>query len=382
MLTVHVLALPDMMGAVSLVLADAPDVEVELRTNNLREVLGYRFADSDHLLIIDDRLLSANPGLVGSVAALPCQKLLVGNLKEADTARRALTLEAVNLLGDRELAGELPRLLASLQEPPEAPRDGLVLSVYSAKGGVGKSTVALNLAWALALQSSQAVALVDCDPLGDIGAMIQDKPGATVADAVRGIRNGLDPEKTIQSLHRVKGLNLTILPAASTLAESELVDAEGLDTLIRLVRSHHAYVVMDLPTGLTDLNLTAMDLSSRIMVLAAPERVTLGTVSRGLDLLSQFYGDRIAVALNRADSDTGLSQAEAADILGMGITMVLPSGGAGPVRAANRGRPLVLAEPKNPLARALLGLATDLVAEREGVRRRPRRWLGAKVGTR
>lgn len=382
MVTVHILALPDVMGAASLALADVPDVEVELRTNNIREILGYTFRDAKTLLVIDDRLLRQSPGLVGSVAALPSRKLLVGHLKDGDTARRALALEALNLLADTELRTELPTILAGLEDPPVTPSDGVVISVYSAKGGVGKSTLALNLAWALALQSEGGVALVDGDPLGDIGAMIQDQPGATVADAVRGIKAGLSPDKTLQSLHRVKGLNLTVVPASVSLQESEQVDVEGFDGLLRLLRSHYAYMVLDLPTGLTDLNLTAMDLSSRIMVLAAPERVTLSTVARGLELLSRFYGPRLSVVLNRADSDTGLGQPEVEAILNASISLVLPSGGAAPVRASNRGRPLVLAEPKNPLAQAMMAMANDVVAEREGTRRRPRRWLGRSVSSR
>ncbi len=375
MLTVHVLAMPGIMGATSTVLAGDPDISIELRTNNLREALSFRYSSQEEVLIVDDSLLAANPSLIASISELPCKKILVGRLADADTARRALALEAHNIVDEVQLAAELPDVLQSLRTPQAMPTEAQVISVYSAKGGVGKSTVALNLAWALALQSDLPVALVDCDPLGDIGAMIQDKPGATVVDVMHGLAHGMSDEKALQSLYAVKGIGLTIVPAPLNPQETDDVSAPALESLLNLIKSVHAYVVLDLPTGLTDLNLTAMDASSRILVLAAPERVTLGTIGRSLDVLARFYDEKLAVVLNRADSDTGLDLPEVSQMLHREIRHVLPSGGSAPVRAANRGRPLVLAEPKNPLAKALIALARDIVSEREGSRRRTRRWL-------
>jgi len=78
--------------------------------------------------------------------------------------------------------------------------------------------------------------------------------------------------------------------------------------------------------------------------------------------------------LNRADSNTGVGIDEVERALGQKVRYVLRSGGAGPVRAANHGRPLVMSDPKNPLAKSLSAIAQDMVNVREGARRR-RRWF-------
>lgn len=373
MLAVHVLAGPAVMGSVSTVLAGDPELSLELRTNNVREALNFR-CHPDDVLIIDDALLRDAPGLVSSLTSIVCRKILVGPVADPDAARRALTLQSVNMVDTTRIGDDLAAIIHTLVTP-DVELEPWVVVVYSAKGGVGKSTVALNLAWALAMQSDHDVALVDADPLGDIGAMIQDRPGATLVDVARGMASGMSAEKALQSLYRVKALGLTVVPAALSPHEAERIHLEDFEKVLALMRGSHAYVVIDVATGLTDFNLAAMDQASEIVVMTAPERVTLGAVERAFEVLKRLYPDRLAVLLNRADSDTGVDVREVERVLSQAVQYVLPSGGSAPVRAANRGRPLVLAEPKNSLARAITAMAQEIVGGREGTRRRPRRWF-------
>ncbi len=371
MLVVHVLADPAVMGTVSSIMSSKVDVTLGLRTNNIREAITSPYGPDD-LLVVDDQLLLASAGLLASLAEIACRKVMVGSVGDQAVARRALALESLDLIDPSRLAEELPMIVDRLMPASEV-LEPWVTAVYSAKGGVGKSTVALNLAFALALQSEHPVALVDCDPLGDIGAMLWEKPGATLVDVVRGLRAGMTREKALQSLHQIKALNLTIIPAGVVPQEAADVNPGDLEEVLTMLTESHAYLVMDLATGLTDMNLAALDVASRIFVLAAPERVTLTNVQRSLNALRNLYPEKLAVLLNRADSDTGLTEEAVSSLLGLKPRYTLPSGGAAPIRAANRGRPLVLAEPKNSLARSLLAIAGEVVGAREGIRRR-RRW--------
>ncbi|PSR23938.1 MAG: hypothetical protein C7B45_01240 [Sulfobacillus acidophilus] len=374
MLTVHILAKPGIMSLVSTALVGDSEISLELRTNNLREILGFQYRDVRDLLIVDDAILSEAPGLVQSVADLPCRKLLIGSLSDMEAARRALTLQSTAIVEADRVNDDLVAVVKALLDPPVT-REPWVAAIYSAKGGVGKSTLALNLAWALAMYSEFNVALIDCDPLGDIGAMIQERPGATLSDLVRGLGAGMDDDRALQSLYRVQALGLTIIPAEPNAQRALELRSADLERVLALVRQTHGYVVLDLPIGLTDLNLTALDHATDIIVMAAPERVTLGTVRRSLDILHRFYSGKIAVLLNRADSDTGLTDGDIEQALAHPVQYVLPSGGSSPVRASNTGRPLVLFDPKNPLAKSIIAMAQEIAGQREGVRRRPRRWL-------
>lgn len=379
MLTVHVLAKPLAMTAVSAVIAEDAQINPGLRTNNAREALGYGYFSPRDVLLIDDGVLRENPGLIQSFARLTGRKIVLAPVRDADAARRALALAAVNMVDAGQIAEELRPLLRSLDDQPDAPLETVVISVYSAKGGVGKSTLALNLAWALARQSDYRVALIDWDPLGDIGAMIQEKPGVSVVDVTRGLSGGLAPEKALQSLFTIRGIGLTIVPAPLGLHDGNDIGAEDVHALVEAVRGEYAYVVLDLATGLSDINLAALDVSDHVLVLAAPERVTLATVARALAVLRGFYEDKLSLVLNRGDTDTGLERPEVEGILHQEIRYVLSSGGSGPVRASNKGRALVVIEPKNALARSITAIAQELVSAREGSRRRSRRWFAEKL---
>lgn len=373
MLTVHCLAEPAVVNLISNALASEPDMEPGLRTHDVREVLEFRYGDDD-VVVLDDAVVGKFPSLIGALADLAVRKLTIGYTGDAAAARRALLVGSLAMIEASRITEEL---LVTLRElvPAQVTQAPWLGAVYSAKGGVGKSTVALNLAWALALQSEHPVALVDCDPLGDIGAMIQDRPGATLGDVVRGLAAGMPEDKALASFYRVKGLDLTIAPAASLLQQSELVTPEDLGRIVTLLQQSHAYVVMDLATGLGEHNLAAMDRASEVYVLAVPERVTLTTVSRSLDVLRHLYPDKLTLLLNRSDSDTGIDKDGVQKALGFPVRYELPSGGSAPIKAANRGRPLVLAEPKNSLSRAISAMAQEMVHAREGVRRSRRRWF-------
>ena len=373
-ITVNVLAQPGIIGGLSSVLGENPRAGFGVRTHNPREVLGISY-QADDLLIIDDDTLGDVPGLVAAIGELPCRKVLVGAVADAAAARRALLLKALYMVDRQRALEELGELLKGLIPIP-TPMKSWLGAIYSAKGGVGKSTIALNLAWALALRSERNVALVDVDPLGDIGAMIQEKPGATLVDLVEGLRSGLAEDKALLSLYRVKALGLTVVPASLEARPDTGIAPEDLERVLTILKENYDYIILDLATGLTDLNLAALDAVEKILVVAAPERVALLAVRRSLDIFRRLYPAKLELVLNRADSDTGLGDEEVEDALSSPIRYRFPSGGSSPARAANRGRPLILADARNPLSRAFVEMAQDITGEREGVHRRLRHWFG------
>ncbi len=346
-------------------------------TENLRSALLQDYgAPETSILVAEDRILQTNMGLMEHVARLSCRKILVGALTERGVARRALLLGVIDVVEPATIVRALPEVLKRL-DLPELGRKTVarIIGIYSAKGGVGKSTVALNLAVAVARLSRYPVALIDVDFLGDLASMLRTPPGVSLADLVDALEGGMAPEAIMQSLTVLKDLRLTIISAPVHPQQSERIRPEHLNQIFDLLRHDHSYIFVDFGTSLHDVTLAALDRCDDIVVLAAPEQVALSAVAKSLQVLRRLYASKLQVVLNRGDTLTGLVPEKVEELLGQNVVRILPSGGTAPVKAANQGRPLVLSDPQNGFAQAIVAWANALVTNEEGAQRRRKHWL-------
>lgn len=353
---------------------------VRMVTANVREVLRrYDVGTEAPLMVLDDGILRANSGLVDQIARLSGPKVLIGMLADRGVARRALLLGAVDVVEPTTIVRALPSILARvpLSNGPEEQRTR-VIAIYSAKGGVGKSTVALNLAVALGGLSEFPTALVDADLLGDLATMLRTTPGVSLADFVDACEGGMAPTAVLQSLTRIKKWGLTLLSAPVHPQQSERIRSDHVARLLTLLRAEHAFIVVDLGTNLHEVTLSVLDHSDDIVVLAAPEQVTVSAVAKSLRILRRLYPTKLQVVLNRGDTVTGMTAEDVSHRLDQPVSRILPSGGTAPVKAANQGRPLVIADPRNRLSQAIAAWAHNLVTEQQGNQRRRKRWLARR----
>ncbi len=236
-----------------------------------------------------------------------------------------------------------------------------VVTVFSAKGGCGKTTVATNLAAALADVGSRRVCLVDLDlAFGDVGVVLQLQPNRTIADAVSHVP--LD-QVAAESLviNRSPGLDVILGPIEPGIAES--IPAQLVGQLLTALGALYDYIVIDTPSNFSDHVLAAFDATDYYILLATLDvaavknlRLTLQT----LDLLG-YPRDRWRVVLNRADAKVGLSVADAQKALNVSIAGEIPSSRAVPA-SMNRGVPLVLDSPGHAVSAAVKRLAGSLAA--------------------
>ncbi|MCY0899847.1 MAG: P-loop NTPase [Firmicutes bacterium] len=349
-------------------------------STDVREALARPYRSGD-LLVVDDGLLADNGALVEQLARLACQKVLMGSVDDLAVARRALQLKSVEIVAPRDLAEMVPQLAAQFLAPDDAaPLPRRLWAMFSSKGGIGKTTLALNFAWAMAMQSAHRVALADFDGLGDVGAMLPRVPSTSLVDVVESLEAGLSTDAVMNSLYQVPEMGLTIVPADASPERSQRITAAQVSAVLDLLQAHHAYVVADMATGLSDVNLAILDRADEIWVITAPEKVTLLPLMRSLPILRTLYPEKLVIVVNRSDSETGLGTADIADMLGQPVSYALPSGGVGPVVAANQGRPLVMTEPSNALARAISNMAREQVTRFEGPRRNTPKLLGRGRG--
>jgi pilus assembly protein CpaE len=240
---------------------------------------------------------------------------------------------------------------------PQAPTaDGRLVTVFSTKGGVGKSTVATNLAAAL-VATERRVCIVDLDVEGgDVAVMLQLFPTSTLA-GLRDLRGEITPDsvRTLVTEHR-SGLAVVAAPLAADAREQ--VSAEEVGRLLTCLKSVYDVVVVDTSGSFDDHALHALDVTDLLVLVATLDipalknlKVAVGT----LDLLNQSRTDwRLIV--NRADAKVGLSVAEFESTVGIDVAATLPSSRE-VLTCVNQGEPIVLARPRHEVSRTLRGLA-------------------------
>ncbi|HEX6970343.1 MAG TPA: P-loop NTPase [Micromonosporaceae bacterium] len=240
--------------------------------------------------------------------------------------------------------------------------DAKVITVFAAKGGCGKTTIATNLAIALAANGSRRVGLIDLDlAFGDVAIMLQLVPDRSIADAVEfGDELGADALRTLFTPY---GPGVDTLLAPPNPADAERVSGRVVAEVLRLAKGMFDYLVIDTPPQFTDHVLAALDVSYLHVLLTTPDipalknlRITLDT----FDLLDLPKEHRL-ILLNRSDAKVGLTAADIGRVIREPIAAYVPSSRDVPV-SINRGVPIVVDNPQHPVSKAIRDFAVARLA--------------------
>jgi pilus assembly protein CpaE len=241
------------------------------------------------------------------------------------------------------------------------PAQGQVVTVFSAKGGVGKTTVSTNLAVALADGGSRSVCLVDLDlSFGDVAITLQIFPIRTIADAVT---MGADLD-----LHGLESLltpyrdEVQCLVAPTSPDAKDSISALLVGKVLELLRGRFDYVVVDTPPAFDDQVLQAFDCSDLILLITTPDIPALKNLKIALETLSllNFPREQSLLVLNRAQPKVGITAEEVSTTLGMPIIAMVPSSAEIPA-SINRGEPIVLSDPRHPCSRGFFALVESIL---------------------
>jgi pilus assembly protein CpaE len=237
-------------------------------------------------------------------------------------------------------------------------RTGTHVSVFSAKGGCGKTTVATNLAAALA-GLGHRVCLLDLDlAFGDVAIALQLFPSRTIADAVA--LSGRIDQTAIQSLITPHSHNLDTLLAPLEPGMVDNISAATVTEVIRVAKTMYDVVIADTPPAFTDHVLATFDESDMLLLLATldvPALKNLKLTLQTLDMLGSPKDQRV-VLLNRADAQVGLASADVTKMLGAPVAVQVPSSRAVPA-SVNRGVPLVMDQPGHPVSQVFRNFAKE-----------------------
>ncbi len=244
------------------------------------------------------------------------------------------------------------------------------ITVFSTKGGVGKTTIALNLALAMQQITGKRVAVVDLDLLsGNLGLMA----GVTWKRSIRDMADDistLDPEM-LDGYCAKHPSGLAVFPAPLQPDFSGFMQTEHTQKMLSLMSQVFNYVIVDAPTYIHDTVVPAFEESSDILAVATLDLASVQNLRQCLDLLGRLsFHSKVKVVLNKVGYSGGLKVQDLENELGTKVQCVLPFAEKLSVDAVNMGNPVYLSAKNSPLAKKIDELARQLLGERDTAARR------------
>jgi pilus assembly protein CpaE len=237
---------------------------------------------------------------------------------------------------------------------------GRIVTVFSPKGGTGKTVMSSNLATAFAKHGGKRTLLLDLDlQFGDAAIMLGIEPDKTIYDLV--VAPGeLDPEKLAGYTTRHSS-GVDVLPAPVRPEDAELVTEAKISRLLEVAKESYEMIVVDTSPFFHGPMLATLDSTDELLLVCGLDVPTIKNVRlslQTLDLLS-FPTERIRVVLNRANSNVGMKRGEVEAALEQRVRYEVPSDRAVPL-AVNRGNPAVVSDPKADFSRSVREMAKSL----------------------
>lgn len=244
----------------------------------------------------------------------------------------------------------------------EEPATGKVIAVFSAKGGVGCSTVATNLACALKAKQGTKVALWDTSfQFGDIGVMLNLQPTRTIVDFLPQIEE-LDEELLNEvMLSHASGVRALLAPPEPQHADS--IRPKHLETIIDVMKRCYDFIIIDTWTSLYDQMLTVLDAADRIVLLLSPDIPAVKNTRLFFDIAERlkYPPEKNMLVLNKWDRRSGIRPEKLQGAFNHSLDGVIPLDERTVMSSVNRGVPFVTNGKTSPISQSVVELADNLV---------------------
>ncbi len=243
---------------------------------------------------------------------------------------------------------------------------GRIVAVFSPKGGVGRTTVAVNLAVAAATELGKRVVLMDGSfQFGDVGVLLNLNPKSnSIADLVPVLEAGeVDTVNTFIVEH-TSGVRVLLAPPSPEMAET--ITPAIVKSVLDLLRRSHDLVVVDCTAFFNDTTLAILDSADVILTMLSLEITSIKNMRLFLEVAEQlgYDGGKVRLVLNRADSTLGIRVADVEHSIGRKVDETIVSDGRSVVYALNRGIPFFVSNREAQVSQDILRLAKSVIGDR------------------
>ncbi len=234
---------------------------------------------------------------------------------------------------------------------------GMIITVFGAKGGIGKTTISTNLATALARESGASVALVDMDTrFGDVAIMLDSPVETSIADAARDVEQ-LDRTTIQRYLTRLPS-GVSILPAPVNPADWDAVAPEQVERIVHLLAQTHDYVILDTPGAFNEIVALSLDLATVVLLITSMDMASIKDTSLVLNMLRSwsFPEEKVRLTVNHSNQANSVKESDIARTLDYRVFWSIPYDEA-VSKSTQVGQPLVSWRPRSKAATNIVSLA-------------------------
>lgn len=314
--------------------------------------------------------------------------IVYSSLTDAQSVRRSMVAGARDYLVKPLKPEELSRAVYGVLEqeekkrirseggPTEVSGRGTVITVFGAKGGIGKTTISTNLATTLAKITGASVCLLDMDTrFGDVAIMMDIAVEASIADVARKI-DDVDRDKIKDYLVKhYSGVN--ILPAPLHPTEWRNMTPQHIEKIVELVAQTHDYVVIDTPGTFNELIAATLELANLILLVTSMDIASIKDTALALEMLraAGVSEDKVKLTINHSTAANSLREEDVARVLEYDVFWRIPHD-LSVASSTQLGQPIVIAKPYARVSRSIIDLAHALTGTRQEKRGFLDRFLG------
>jgi len=302
-----------------------------------------------------------------------CAVLVVSSSNDGGLILRAMRSGAKEFLTQpvriEDLLGALGRISERrFGRGENRPRGSQVIAVAGAIGGVGTTSVAVNLGCALAKMPNNSVALVDLDLcLGDADVFLDAIPDYTLVDVAQNVTR-LDFTLLRRSLTKHSS-GLFLLPRPVQLEDISLIAPEDLQRVIGLLKATFTHLVLDLSKSYSPIDMVALEMAHHILLVTQLDLPCLRNVVRLMMSFGDMEGmiDKVKIVVNRTGLENGqITLKKAQDTIGKEVFWQLPNDYRTMIEVRNNGVPLIEQAPKAAITQAIAGMAEAISSHQAG----------------
>ena len=306
-------------------------------------------------------------------AAFPTLPLIVySSLQDGPSVRRAMLAGARDYLTqpvDPDAVASSIRTIITQEEQrvqrqagatptaPTATAGGTVITVFGAKGGIGKTTIATNLASDLVRETIQSVALVDMDTrFGDVAIMMDIPVERNIADLTRRI-DQVD-RTNIKDYLVQHSSGVGILPAPSHPGDWNVITPDHIEQVVRLLAQTHDFVILDTPGTFNEMVAAALEMATVVLLVTSMDIASIKDTVLALNMLKSwsFPREKVKLAINHANVANSVKDRDIVRTLEYDVFWQIPYDES-VTKSTQLGHPIVLTKPGSKVGSNIIDLA-------------------------